>query len=221
MIAAELIDEIIVPLRTSDTVETAISMMEEFKVSHLPVVNNIAYVALVSEGDLDAGVEKDSPVGNINLSLPRTMVNSYQHIYDVIRMMSEQKLSLLPVVDADENYLGTISLESLSGNYGRMSAMQHPGAVIVLEMSQNDYSLSEIAQIIESNDAKVLSMYITSRIDSTNLEVTLKINKQDVSQVMSTFNRYNYTIKASYAEEEEDPNDLKDRFDSLMNYLNV
>jgi acetoin utilization protein AcuB len=220
MIAAELIDEIIVPLRTSDTVETAISMMEEFKVSHLPVVNNIAYVALVSESDVDAGVEKDSPVGNINLSLPRPMVNSYQHIYDVIRMMSEQKLSLLPVVDADENYLGSISLESLTGNYGRMSAMQHPGAVIVLEMSQNDYSLSEIAQIIESNDAKVLSMYITSRIDSTTMEVTLKINKQDVSQVMSTFNRYNYTIKASYAEE-EDPNDLKDRFDSLMNYLNV
>ena len=76
MIAAELIDEIIVPLRTSDTVETAISMMEEFKVSHLPVVNNIAYVALVSESDVDAGVEKNSPVGSINLSRPRPMVNS-------------------------------------------------------------------------------------------------------------------------------------------------
>ncbi len=87
-------------------------------------------------------------------------------------------------------------------------------------MSQNDYSLSEIAQIIESNDARVLSMYITSRIDSTTMEVILKVNKQDISGIMNTFNRYNYTIKASYGEE-EDPGDLKDRYDSLMNYLNV
>lgn len=220
MTAAELINDIIVPLKTSDTVATAISMMEEFKVSHLPVVNNIGYVALVSEEDIDIVEDTDTPVGNVNLSLPRPMVTDHQHIYDVIRMMSEQKLTLLPVVDADENYLGSINLESLAENFGKMTAIQNPGAIIVLEMSQNDYSLTEIAQIIESNDAKVLSMHITSKIDSTIMEVTLKINKQDISQVMSTFMRYNYTIKASYAEE-EDLNDLKDRFDSLMNYLNV
>lgn len=220
MTAAELISDIIVPLKTSDTVETAISIMEEFKVSHLPVVNNIGYIALVSEEDLDLVEDKETPVGNIKLSLARPLINSYQHIYDVIRLMNEQKLSLLPVVDSDENYMGSISLESLAENFGIMTAIQNPGAIIVLEMSQNDYSLSEISQIVESNDAKVLSMYITSRMDSTTMEVTLKINKQDISQVMNTFMRYNYTIKASYAED-EDPNDLKDRFDSLMNYLNV
>jgi predicted transcriptional regulator len=220
MIAAELISDIVVPLKTSDTVDAAISLMAEFKVSHIPVVNNSSYIALVSEDDLLSDVDLDSPVGNIKLSLTRLMINESQHIYDVIRMMSEHNLSLLPVVDAEENYLGAISLESLSVNMSKMVAINQPGSVIVLEMSQNDYSLSEIAQIIESNDAKVLSMYITAKIDSTLMDVILKINKQDLNAIIQTFNRYNYSVKASYGEE-EDPEDLRDRFDSLMNYLNV
>jgi CBS domain-containing protein len=220
MLASELISDILEPLKTSDTVDTAISLMAEFKVSHIPVVNNNSYIALVSEDDLLSDVDLDSPIGNIKLSLPRLMINDYQHIYDVIRMMSEHSLSLLPVVDADENYIGAISLESLSANMSKMAAINQPGSIIVLEMSQNDYSLSEIAQIIESNDAKILSMYITASIDSTLMDVILKINKQDLGAITQTFDRYKYSVKASYGEE-EDPEDLKDRFDSLMNYLNV
>ena len=220
MIAAELISDIVVPLKTSDTVDTAISMMAEFKVSHLPVVNSSSYIAMVAEDDLLSDVDLDAPVGNIKLSLPRLMINDYQHIYDVIRMMSEHRLSLLPVVDSEENYLGAISLESLAINMSKMAAVNQPGSIIVLEMTQNDYSLSEIAQIVESNDARILSMYITTKIDSTIIDVILKINKPDLNAIIQTFNRYNYSIKASYGQE-EDPEDLKDRFDSLMNYLNV
>jgi len=194
--------------------------MAEFKVSHLPVVNNNAYLALVTEDDLMLDVDLETPIGNIRLSLSRLMISSNQHVYDVIRMMSENRLSLLPVVDSEENYIGVISLESLAVNMNKMAAVSQPGSVIVLEMSQNDYSMSEIAQIIESNDARILSMYITSKIDSTNMEVILKVNKQDLNSIIQTFNRYNYSIKASYGQE-EDPEDLRDRFDSLMNYLNV
>ncbi len=220
MIAAELIDDMIAPLKTSDEVSFALSVMNEFKVSHLPVVNNEAYIAIVSETDLEADVDPDTPVGHIKLSLPKLMVSASAHIYDVIRMMDEHNLSLLPVVDNRENYLGVISHGSLLASLSDMAAIRQPGAVIVLEMSQNDYSLSEIAQIIESNDAKILSLYVHSRVDSTNIEVILKINKQDLAPVISTFNRYNYNIKASFGED-EDPGDLRDRYDSLMNYLNI
>ncbi len=220
MIASELISDIVVPLRTSDTVDTAISMMAEFKVSHIPVVNNHSYLALLSEDDLMSDVDLDAPIGSLKLVLPRLMISEHQHVYDVIKMMSEHRLTLLPVVDADENYEGVVSLESLAANMSKMAAISQPGSVIVLEMSQNDYSMSEIAQIIESNDAKILSMYLTPRADSTNMDVILKINKQELNAIIQTFERYNYTIKASYGQE-EDPEDLKDRFDSLMNYLNV
>jgi CBS-domain-containing membrane protein len=220
MIAYELISDLIVPLKTSDSVDTAISMMAEFKVSHLPVVNNRAYLALVTEDDLMSDVDLSSPVGSIKLSLPRLMITENRHMYDVIRMMSEHKLSLLPVVDDEENYLGVVSMESLAAGMPAMAAINQPGAIIVLEMSQNDYSLSEIAQIVESNDARILSTYLTSKVDSTMIEVIIKLNKQDLGPIISTFNRYEYRIKASYGEA-EDPGDLKDRYDSLMNYLNI
>lgn len=221
MIAEQLISDIISPLKTSDTVETAISMMDEFRVAHLPVVNNTAYLGLVSETDLQENLEDiDTPIGNIRLSLARPAIRNFEHIYDVIKSMTELGISVLPVIDSDDNYIGAVSFESLNRNMVKMTAIQNPGAIIVLEMSQNDYSLSEIAQIIESNDAKVLSMYITSEIDSTTMEVILKVNKQDITGIINTLNRYNYSIKASFGKE-EDPDDLKDRYDSLMNYLNV
>lgn len=221
MIAEQLISDIISPLKTSDTVETAISMMDEFRVAHLPVVNNTAYLGLVSETDLQENLEDiDTPIGNIRLSLARPAIRNFEHIYDVIKSMTELGISVLPVIDSDDNYIGAVSFESLNRNLMKMAAIQNPGAVIVLEMSQNDYSLSEIAQIIESNDAKVLSMYITSAVDSTTMEVILKVNKQDITGIINTLNRYNYNIKASFGKE-EDPDDLKDRYDSLMNYLNV
>ena len=220
MIASDLTSDIIVPIKTSETVDIAISMMAEFKVSHLPVVNNHAYIAFLSEDDLLSDVDLDTPIGNIKLALPRLMINAYQHIFDVIRMMSEHKLTLLPVIDEEENYLGSISMESLMNNMSKIAAINQPGAIIVLEMAQNDYSFSEIAQIIESNDANILSTYVTAKVDSTNMDVILKINKQDLAPIVSTFNRYNYTIKAQYGEK-DDSDDLRDRFDSLMNYLNV
>jgi hypothetical protein len=80
--------------------------------------------------------------------------------------------------------------------------------------------LSEIARIVESNDAKILSSYISSHIDSTKLEVTIKINRTDLSAIIQTFNRYNYTIKASFHQSEY-VDDLKDRFDSFMSFLNI
>lgn len=220
MIAKELISDIIVPLRTSDTVASARAMMQEFKVSHLPVVNNLAYLGLVAEDDLEERIPPETAIGNVKLSHARPMVDANLHIYDIIRMMSDMQLSILPVVDQEENYIGVVTNESLFGRLAKMTAVQNPGAIIVLEMSQNDYSLSEIAQIVESNDIRVLSMHIASRVDSTTMEVILKVNKQDITALINTFNRYNYTIKASYGED-QDPGDLKDRWDSFMNYLNV
>ncbi len=220
MIAIDLVSDIIVPLKTSDSIAAAKAMMNEYKVSHLPVVNNYSYLGLLSEEDFEPGAEESMPVGNVKLSLNRPLVEGTRNIYDVIRMISELDLTLLPVVDAKDNFAGAISLQSLSQGLARFAAIYHPGAVIILEMSQNDYSLSEISQIVESNDLKVLSLNISSSVDSTNMEVILKLNKHDISGLMQTFNRYGYNVRAAFGEE-EDPGDLRDRYDSLMNYLNI
>ena len=101
-----------------------------------------------------------------------------------------------------------------------MSAIEENGGLIILELNINDYSLAEIGQIVESNDSKVLSSYVTSHSDSTKLELTIKINKTNIADIIQTFNRYGYTVKASY-QDSDYSDDMKDRLDYLMNYLKI
>ncbi len=220
MIAKQLITNSIITLKTSDTCKTALKYMEEYKVSHLPIVNNIDFLGLVSIIDIENSNNPDEFIGNLKLSLTHPFVAEYQHIYDVIKIVSDLKLSLVPVIDEKNHYLGIITLNDIIHKFSNSSSIHNPGGIIVLELNINDYSLSEIAQIVESNDAKILSSYITSYYDSTKLEVTLKINKIDIYPILQTFNRYNYIVKASYSESNYN-NDLQNRFDSLMNYLNI
>jgi hypothetical protein len=116
--------------------------------------------------------------------------------------------------------MGCIGMRSLVTFMANSFALENPGGIIVLEMSENDYNLAEIAQIVQSNDAKVLSLFLASYPESTKLEVALKLNKTDIGAVLQTLDRYGYYVKASFGEEENMEN-LKENYDSLINYLNI
>ncbi|MEI6822579.1 MAG: CBS domain-containing protein [Bacteroidota bacterium] len=220
MFAKDLTDDTILPVKTSDTGALALTMMDEYKVSHLPIVNNTDFLGLITEDDIYTNNHFDDPLGTHILSLNRPFVNENQHVFEVVKIFAELELTLLPVVDAKENYLGVISKRKLIEEFSEITAVKSPGAILVLEISVNDYSLSEIAQIVESNDTKILSTYITSHPDSTKMDVTLKLNRNDIAPVLQTFNRYNYIVKGIYAEPEVS-DDLNERFDALMKYLSI
>jgi len=220
MIARHLITEEILPLKTSQTGEEAISLMEELKVSHLPIVNGESLLGLISEQDIYDLNDLTQPLGNYKLSLKHPYVNEHQHLYDVLKLVSNLKLTLIPVLDDHEKYLGSVSIRNLVTYMANSFALQNPGGIIVLEMSENDYNLTEIAQIAQSNDAKVLSLFLVSHPESTRLEVAIKLNKTDISAVLQTFDRYGYYVKASFGEE-DDIESLKENYDSLINYLNI
>jgi acetoin utilization protein AcuB len=220
MYARELISEDIPPLKTSDTGERALAWMDEFRVSHLPIVNNVDFLGLISENDILDFNSSSEPIGGHSLNLSRPYVFDYQHTYDVLKVMSSLKLSVIPVLNDKEQYLGLIHLSTLLQHFAEMASMKESGGLLILELNLHDYSLSEISRIVESNDAKILSLYISSHTDSTKLEVTIKINRTDLSAIIQTFNRYNYTIKASFHQSEY-VDDLKERFDSFMSFLNI
>jgi acetoin utilization protein AcuB len=220
MLAKELISDEIPPLKTSDTGLKALGWMEEFRVSHLPIVNETEFLGLISESDILDMNEPEEPIGNHKLSLIRPYVEDDRHYYDMLGIISAMNLSLIPVLDQSNNYLGCVTLHRLVEEFANMSGTKEPGGLIVLELNINDYHLSEIARIVESNDAKILSLYITSPPDSMKLEVTLKINRTDLSSILQTFSRFDYIIKASFHKSEFDE-DTKTRFDSFMNYLNM
>ena len=221
MIAKQLITDTIIPLKISDTGVYAISQMEEFRCSHLPVVNDGEFLGLISETEIVALQEPELEIGSYKLSLIAAYISENQHIFEVIKIFSALHLTLLPVVNDKNQYVGSIGLPTLVDYFAGIAALHHPGGIIVLEINDKDYSITEIAQIVESNDAKILSLYMTSFPDSTKLEITIKINRIDIGPVLQTFFRFNYLIKASWSNEDAYTEGLQDRFDALMNYLNI
>jgi len=221
MLAKDLLSEVVPALRTSDTGLRALSWMEIFRISHLPIVNDQEFLGLISDTDIYDLNMAEEPIGNHKLSLFSPFVVYNQHIYDVMKLVAENRLTVVAVLNEKKEYLGLITLSELLYHFAELSALKDPGGLIVLELNQNDYSLTHIAQIVEGNDAKILSAYVTSPDQSTELEVTLKINRTDLTPIVQTFNRYNYNIKASYMEDQNMDSFYSNRYDSFMRYLNI
>ncbi len=219
MLAKSLINDSIFYLRTSDTAITALNSMEDLRVSHLPIVNNKNFLGLISDTDIYDLNEPDEPLGNHKLSLIRPYIMQYQHFYDAVKIITDQKLTLLPVLDNNFNYLGCITLFGIIEKISQTASIDQPGGIIVIQVNSIDYSLSEISRIVESNDAKILSSYITSYKDNKVFEITIKVNKIDISPIIQTFNRFDYIITASFSEESNFDDLINDRYNLLMNYL--
>lgn len=192
--------------------------MDDWKVSHLPVVDGPNLVGLLDENTL-LGYD-DEKVRIQELPLLEHRVEKEDHIFEVIKIISDFKLSTVPVVGEGGRYLGEISLSSVMGYLAEMDSVRSEGAVIVLEMNMVDYSLVEIARLVEENDAKILSATITNLEGSRLSEVSLKINKTAIRGIIQGFQRFDYKIKAFYdAPNYED--DMRRRYDELMRYLDI
>jgi acetoin utilization protein AcuB len=220
MLAKDLVSQIVSPLKTSDTGAKALKWMSEFGVRHLPIVNEKQFLGLISEDDILDLSESEEALGNHRLSLWKPFVYEDLHIYDVIRNMVDMKLTLIPVIDREENYTGIILLEDLLQFFATFNSIQENGGVLVLEVNVRDYSLTEISRIAESGDAIILSSNVRSFPDKSNLEVIIKTNKEDLKPVIAAFERFEYKVKAYY-HHSEDTEDMKNRVDSFFNYLNV
>ncbi len=219
MLAIELAADNIPPVTITDTIQLALDRMVEFRVRHLPVVNDHVFIGLLAEADI---TEPDHrlPIS----SIPQLHVNSFvfddQHVYDVVRLFYEGQLTLVPVLDAAKNYSGVISTAAMNTYFAEITAIAQPGGIIVLEVSSNNNAMSQMAQIVESDNAQILSSYVRTFPESTRLEVTLKLNKPDISSINAAFLRYGYDVKATFNHNDGDDDSLN-RFESFMNYLNM
>ncbi|HFA51775.1 MAG TPA: CBS domain-containing protein [Bacteroidetes bacterium] len=219
MIAENLISSAVLPLQTSDTGEESLAVMEDFNVRHLPIVNNRQLLGLVSEDDILVH-NVHEPIGSYQLSLIKPYVKKSDHLYEVMRLLAEHQLTVIPVVDEEGDYLGMVSLEDVLNYFAKTAAFSETGSIIVLEFQARGYSLAEIARLVEAENASILSTFVTSDPDSSVVEVTLKINRQDTHSILNAFKRFGYEIKASFNEEEY-LESLKERYDALMSYLSV
>jgi acetoin utilization protein AcuB len=220
MTAKDLITDEIPPLKHTDTGEIALRWMDEFKVTHLPVLKNENFVGLISESDILDKMDLEESLDKLFDHLPRPYVKANAHIYEVLFKVSELKISVIPILEEDETYLGCTSIHQIVTLIANTGSIKESGGILVLEVNQSDYSLAQIAQIVESNNAKILSSYIMTSPDSTKLEVTLKINQVELDRIIRTFERYDYIISAAYQKSNFE-DDLQLRYDALMNYLKM
>lgn len=218
MIVRNLIQDGVVPLEKDDTCREALEYMEDLCVAHLPLVHEGKLVSVVSNFDIYRS-EMDTKVGDLAVVF-QPFVYDYQHVFDALRIIGRQNLTLLPVLDAFDNYLGTVSQQKLVQYFTDAYSVTEPGGIIVLEMSANDYMLSEIAWIVEEDDAKILSLTMESDPESTKLIVSIKVSKVDISAILQTFNRFNYNIVASFSERDNNE-DLRQRYSEFIKYLNM
>lgn len=220
MRAGELISEIIPPLKYTETGERAMDWMNELRVSHLPVVNGNEYVGLISENEIYDMPDPSMSIKECFQNLPKPFIYADRHVYEVMKIISDMKITVVPVLDENNLYLGCTDLLYLMSQITAVNSISEPGSIVVLLMGKHDYSLAQIARIVEENNAKVLSSFITSIDDSTEIEVTLKINSDNIDRIIHTFNRYDYTIKATF-QKSQFQDDLKRRYAELMNFLNM
>jgi CBS domain-containing protein len=220
MLCEDLMNNEIGPLKLTDSGLYALGIMDEFKVRHLPVVQQGKYIGLISEDDiLDLHVP-ENPLESNQLNFQKPFVLPLQHAYSAVGLIDELEVTLIPVAEQDNTYRGYIGLQDLVHGLSDILTFKEPGGLLILEMPKRDYSLSEIAHIVEGNDGKIISSYVHTHEESTRIEVTLKINMHDLSSIISAFERHQYIIKASYHESSES-DDIRDRFDNFMRYLNM
>jgi len=220
MLAEELINLMIPPLKLSDSSQTALNWMEEFRLTQLPVVEQKKYVGMITVDLILDANNPLLPLSSYSLDYTDLKVLPDAHYLDVLKKADQYKISLLPVIDANYIYQGVVSVNDISSALAQMLNGYGPGGIIVLYLKERDYSLSQISRLIESNDVKILSSFVNTDKDPEYLKLTLKLNKSDISRVIATLERHEYRIIAQFQEGEVIEKD-KDRLDLLFKYLNI
>ncbi len=219
MIVSEFISDDIPPLHSNDTLSKALEWMASFKVSDLPIVDNKKYIGLLSESDILDYNKLNEKISESKIHLEKPFVYIHQHIYELFRLMTKHNITVMPVLNEKNEYVGSISSKNIIQNLSKITSLQSTGGIIVLSVPFKDYSAVQIANIIEGNDAKILSMYVETQ-NPNLLEITIKVNVEDVNRILQTFYRYNYQVKTVYQSTESEV-DLKKRLDEFWRFLNI
>jgi acetoin utilization protein AcuB len=220
MIARDLINDSFPPLKPTDTGLKAIRWMEEFRLDHLPLVDQTDYIGLISEQDILKLDSLERPLSHQKMPLIKPFAKASQPVFEVVKIMAQHHLTLIPVVDDDNHYLGLINTTDLLKYYKDSGIFDDATGVVVLEMDTRNYSLSEIAHLVELEDAKILSSFVTPHPENETFDITLKINQVDLSRILSSFSRHGYYVKEHY-NQAQFVEDLRSRYDSLIKYLDI
>ena len=220
MLNKEIISAAIPSLHLNDPVSQALDLMADFHVTHLPVVSEDKLAGLVSEDDLLNVADDGILLSQLQANFSQLAAHADSFFYEAVHMANESGLTVIPVISKESEYAGSIIATDLLKQLGKTTGVGDKGGIIVLEMDKVSFSFSEISKLVETNDAQITQLNTWSDPQSGNFYITLRINKLEISDIVATFQRYEYQIKYYFGEELYE-NELRTNYDHLMNYLNI
>lgn len=219
MVAEELINYMIPPLKVDDDITRAKQWMDEFRVKELPVIDKSELLGFITEDLLfDTQILKPS-VGQYPLIGNTCFTKPNNHYYDALKVLNEHALSMVAVVDYTNEFKGVVLVEDILREFANTAIVNSVGAIIIVKSSLNDYSLSEISRIVEMNGSTILGANVKPDSDDPALiEIVLRVNHQDVNQIASGLANSGYEVTSSYNTEDKSF-DERDRYGHLMKFL--
>jgi acetoin utilization protein AcuB len=220
MLTKDLINNNIPRLRLQDSVGKALQLINDFRISHLPVVSEETFLGLISEDDLLDAEDKKLPIEVLQNNFVHAAVPDNVHFLNAVSSSIQFDTTVVPIVSNEDEYAGAITTSDLLKTLGNFSGADEIGGLIVLEMERTQFAISEISRIVESNDCTILHLNTTVHSLTGLLTVTLHINKREIASVMATFERYEYTVVYSFGNEKFE-NEIGSNYQNLMNYLDI
>jgi acetoin utilization protein AcuB len=220
MLTRDLQSQMIPYLHLHDTVYQALQLMNEYHVVHLPIVDDNKYIGIVSEDELLRAGDDTAELQEIREVFPTPSVKDDEHFLKAIQIAVQNSLSVVPVIEGEQNIVGVVTYNDLLRHSSDFMSLHEPGGLIVIELEGKEYSFNEISRIVESNDAQITQLNTHTDQDTGLMQLTIKINKLEVSDIVATFQRYEYNVKYYFGEELFE-NELRNNYDNLMNYLKI
>jgi acetoin utilization protein AcuB len=220
MLTRELLSQTLPYLHLQDKVYQALQMMNDNHVTHLPIVEGDKYIGLISEDDLLQAENDNSELAALEQAFATVAIKEEEHFLKAVQLAVENGLSVVPVISEDNELTGTVVYNDLLRFSSEFMSLNEPGGLIVLEMNSNQYSFNEISKLVETNNAQITQLNTSNDGETGLMQVTIRINKPEVSDIVATFQRYEYTVKYFFGEELY-ANELKSNYDNLMNYLKI
>jgi len=220
MLTRDLLTQTLPILKLHDKVFHAIQLMNDYHVTHLPIVDDEKYIGLLSEEILLHAEDDKAELTELQHVFLNISVRDNEHLLSVIQETVENDLSIMPVVNEDNELLGCITKDDLLKNASDFMSLNEPGGIIVLELDPKQYSFNELSRLIESNDAQITQLNTSTDNDTGLLTATIKINKAEVADVVASLQRHEYNVKYYFGEELYE-NEVRSNYENLMNYLKI
>lgn len=224
MTAKDLINNKLNPLYINMEVGEALEEMNLSGLSHLPVVDDLKIIGILSAENL-ATLSPDELVTDYIEKDKTNRVYENVHVFELLKFFGQSETTSLAVVDKDDNFIGIVPLTEMlfefQNRYQPLQKDAGEGGIITLEMEWTDYKLSEIAHIVESNGSKIIGLYVSlPNAEQNKVEVDIQFDRADVKSILATFERFKYQVRASHISE-EDWQLMQQRYNALMKYLSM